>query len=384
MWVFWLYRYHLDKDVSVIEGRYYFDDPDDVFPVMSLCFEQPFNDNLFQKFGKNISGSDYQNFLLGNYFNSEMTKIDYNSVTTNISNFVLSYEVKFQNGSSFEDTMTNIGWEKLYYTLSSHNFDLWSKCFGLEITNKDVYYVTVFVKREIFPGRIRGNDGSFAVRFHYPNQVLASMQTLKRQWPKINDSSTNYYMSFNLKGLDVNENRYKKRQNNFILNWKNYDNITSENHLNKVGCKTPDQICSEEWPICTNQGKMNEARLRLGRTRVHPCKEVEYVYYDFGITEDSSVKTFRGQYWNNWIGFVYRILHPRFRVTVQKKEVDFQALIGYIGGYIGIFTGFAIINIPDLIFSASKVAKKLILSYHNQNTKTSLPLNSEEFNRESV
>ena len=60
---FWLYRYFLDKDSSVIENRHYFDDPDDVFPVMSLCFEQSFNDNLFHQFGKNISGANYKNFF---------------------------------------------------------------------------------------------------------------------------------------------------------------------------------------------------------------------------------------------------------------------------------------------------------------------------------
>ena len=295
---FWLYRYFLDKDSSVIESRYYFEDPGDVFPVMSMCFEQPFNEKLFQEFGNNISGSNYKNFLFGKYFDDEMTKINYASVTTNITDFILGYEVEFRNGTKVHDTITNIGWKELYYTFTWNSWGTFVKCFCLEITNKHLYFVRVFLKREIFPGSVRNSNGRFAVLFHYPNQVLASMQTVKRQWIK-RENSTNHYMSFNLKGLDVNMQRYKKHRNNCILNWKNYDNITLENHLNKVGCKTPDQISNDSWSICTSQRKMIEARLPLNSNNVRPCKEVESIDYDMGETEWKSVKRFQGQYWNN-------------------------------------------------------------------------------------
>jgi hypothetical protein len=227
--------------------------------------------------------------------------------------------------------------------------------------------------------------GGFAVLFHCPNQVLASMQTVKRYWVQ-RDNSTNHYMNFNLKRLEVNEKRYKKRQNNCILNWKNYDNMTLRNHLNKVGSKTPDQISNETWPICRSQEKMNEARLHLNSNNVHPCKEVESVDYDMGESEElssHSYKTFQGQYWKNWICLVYRVLNPRFKVVLQKKEVDFQALIGYIGGYIGIFTGFAIVQIPDMIFTALVVAKKWILSRKTTNKIIILPHNSHQCQAES-
>ena len=53
----WLHRYFLDEDSSVVETISYFDAEDDVFPVMSICFQQTFEDKLFKGVGKNIDGS---------------------------------------------------------------------------------------------------------------------------------------------------------------------------------------------------------------------------------------------------------------------------------------------------------------------------------------
>ena len=357
----WIHRYSLDKDMAVIESRNYFSNPDDVFPVMSLCFNQSFQDHYFKKWGSHIRGSDYRDFLFGEHFDEAMTKIDFSSVTTNISDFVLFYKVEYRNGTFIDNTIDNIAWKPLYYTLSWNSWGVLVKCFGLEITDKNVYDVRLFMKREIFPENVRNADGGFAVLFHYPNQILASLPTIKRQWIK-RDSATNHYMGFDLKSADVNVQRYKKSQQNCIPDWKNYDNITLERHLEKVGCKTPDQITNNTWSICSSKEKMKEARLPFNTINLRPCTEIETIEYEYGDYEDYDGKyrglSFHGKYWKNWICFVYRILNPRFRVISQEKEVDFQTLIGYIGGYIGIFTGFALIEIPDFVFAILGFFKK--------------------------
>ena len=364
---FWLYRYILDEDSSVIENRSYFDDEDDVFPVMSLCFEQPFNDEVLKKYNVRFSADDYRNFLIGDHYDPLMTKIDYHSVTTNISDFILGFDVEFRNGTNISQTMKNVAWKPLYYTSSWISWSRILKCFGLELKefrNTEVYFVRLFMKREIFPNRVRDSDGGFAVLFHYPNQFSASFKTVKRQWIR-QDNKTNHFMSFNLKGMEVNIERYKKRRNNCIENWKNYDNITLENHLKGVGCRTPDQITNDAWPVCNGKEKMKSARLRLHDEKIRPCREIESIDYDFGESERSLnvIPRVDGMPWKNWICFVYRILNPRFKVIVQRKDVDFQTLVGYIGGYIGIFTGFAITQIPDYIHSVT-ISVKRWLQFH--------------------
>ena len=44
--------------------------------------------------------------------------------------------------------------------------------------------------------------------------------------------------------------------------------------------------------------------------------------------------------------------YPNFR------EIDFNGLVGYIGGYIGLFLGYSFLQIPDLIIFLSAMANK--------------------------
>ena len=51
-----LYQYILDHDKSVVHTRSFFETQDDVLPVMSMCFEQLFEDASFENFRANITG----------------------------------------------------------------------------------------------------------------------------------------------------------------------------------------------------------------------------------------------------------------------------------------------------------------------------------------
>ena len=60
-------------------------------------------------------------------------------------------------------------------------------------------------------------------------------------------------------------------------------------------------------------------------------------------------------------------------MIVQKKEINFQTLVGYVGGYIGIFTGFAISQIPDFIVWVLGWAKMLKTSCQSRNDPNTIP-----------
>ena len=119
---------------------------------------------------------------------------------------------------------------------------------------------------------------------------------------------------------------------------------------------------------------MKAARLRLNSLKFRPCREIVSIDYDMGESDDNIdyAPIVNGTRWNNWISFVYRILNPHFTVRRQRRDVDIQTLIGYIGGYIGIFTGFALTKIPDYLHSAIMYAKMWILNSQEKNTNKTI------------
>ena len=353
----WIFIYNLDNDSSVIESKVYFKSEDDKFPVMSLCFKQFLDDNSFRKYGANITANAYKEFNFGQHFENAFMKIDFNEVTSNISDFILHYEVEYRNGTEL-NTTENIAWKPLYYTFSWNSWGHFLKCFGFEIIDRNVYHVRIFISRKIFRNSINDIGGTFATLFHYPNQVLSSLQTVKRQWLVWPDNKTNHYISFNIKNVDVTTLRFKDDRENCVPDWKRYDNITLENHLKSCECRTPDQTTASHWPICSTKEKMKQARIHLNNNERRPCRKVNSVDFDLG--ESKSFEESNRTSSDHWFCITIRILNHRFKDTIQQKEVDIQTLIGYIGGYIGILTGFSLIQIPEIMMTISKHIRKYI------------------------
>ena len=358
----WLNRYLLDEDISVVESRTYFDTAEDSFPVMSICFEQFVDGKHFNKIGKDISGSEYRNFLLGEYFDEELINIDYNSVSTNITDFIISYMVQFDNESFVPTTNPSDFGKSPYYT---HTFISWGrvlKCFGLEITNPHVVDLSIVLKRDIFPNGIRPPVGGFAVLFHYPNQVLTSMKTITREW-KERDEQTNYWKGFSVKGMNVASHRYKTRRHNCLEEWTEYDTIVLEDHLKLVGCKTPDQVTRLEMKICNDTEKMKSARLyfKYKNEYIKPCREIQWIDLQLRevVYDSDALKEIVKADWKNWFAIYVRIVNPKFKITIQKKEIDFQSLVGYIGGYVGIFMGYTLAQIPETFLDTLRLGRIL-------------------------
>jgi hypothetical protein len=285
-----------------------------------------------------------------------MVKIDYNSVSTNITEMFLSYGVELANGTFFSGTsMRHSFWKTPYI---SYTWESWEKkivkCFGLEIIDKNVSELSITLKRDIFPDRIRPQSGGFVVLFHYPNQILNSIGTATRQWKK-KSKGDNYWLSFYVRGMNVFQYRYKSRHNNCFQKWQEYDTRILEKHIKYVGCRTPDTNTKHDWPICESKEKMKEARYHLRTGAVQPCREIESINYQIGESDGSFIRNG----FKNWVAIAIQVSNPRFKLTIQKKEVDFQTLVGNVGGYIGIFLGFAVPQIPDTLLETLKLGKSL-------------------------
>ena len=372
---FWCYKYYLDYDISVVDFKSFFDTADDIYPIMSVCFEQKFNDTILQKHGPNINGSAYRRYLSGDIFDTSMTNIDYDSVSTNISDFMVGQLVFWKNGSSSD--LSNADWRLPYHTYSGFIFPhIFSKCFGIEIGHNNINSMMVGMQQNIFEGGIRPKMFGLAIFFHYPSQLLRSFHTHKQDWFVRKDRST-FAMNFELKGMEVVERR-NKRKVECIPDWKNYDNIILEKHLETVGCKSPYQnyhkMYMNRLPICENAEKTKEAHFSFRdgdiNTYPPPCKEIETINY--GYTETNWTADLASSLvapWQNnekdYFMLCMNIFHHRFKQISQQRAIDTQNLIGNAGGYIGLFLGLAIMQIPELYIAAVISIKRFYKDYRS-------------------
>jgi len=62
-----------------------------------------------------------------------------------------------------------------------------------------------------------------------------------------------------------------------------------------------------------------------------------------------------------WIAYRIIIIYNIILLTIfyqHSRAIDFNALVGTIGGYIGLFLGFSLLQIPGLILLITRNAKK--------------------------
>ena len=162
-------------------------------------------------------------------------------------------------------------------------------------------------------------------------------------------------MDFEIKGMDVAVRRYKRNIDNCIQNWKNYDEIALEKVIKSVGCKAPYQKTMRNWPICNTTHKMKKVIKQEWKQKINgavPCREIVNIHYQTSDSVTEKVKYLQGKTWKRWFAIVYTFLDYNFITTINKKEVDLQNLLGWIGGYIGMFTGVALAQLPELLFTS--------------------------------
>ena len=114
-----------------------------------------------------------------------------------------------------------------------------------------------------------------------------------------------------------------------------YDNSILFEHMAKVGCRAPYHSAYNEVPICTSSRKIKEYHydgFRQSKTNIlDPCHEITYMYSKY---------TTGGIPIIGLDSFPLIIYYPdKVKYVTQYQAIDIHALIGNIGGYIGLFLG---------------------------------------------
>ena len=318
MIAYWVHNYSLNADTSLVEFRNFFGTEDDVYPELSVCFKNPFlKERLIAEYG--INESLYLGFLQGSYISTKMLEIDYENVTLDFENYKMKYFIRWKNNSY---TFFPSGKFKSSVSFNGFWYDNFYKCFAIHTPqDKNMLYVAILVKNEIFPNGVRPSIYDFMTFFHYSNQFLRSIPTVKYEWTARSNNST-YGMNYRITGMEI-LNRRNKGSDPCSPGWETYDANIVEQHINKIGCRTPYQ--NVVAPLCNSSHKMKEAQFHLSLEAISkyspPCRALEKLYYDYGEVEyDGSAWEGKGTF---WIEIFLFGLGSKFKEIVQSRYVPY-------------------------------------------------------------
>ena len=355
--------YTEENDVSVLEYKMYNSAPEYFYPSISLYFRMPFLDNKLREYGNNINSNTYAEYLLGEITNDKMSNISYDDVTVDVSKHLLSYDIIYTNFSRdilrTEKEIIDKGWKMPYVSYRSDK----GKAYSVDIPfQKDTNIINLRLNfsREVFNGKNRPQkfihltntsrifDG-FEVLFHLPGQFLLSdaKGLGKWNWPKlVKNVSSNIDMMFSLRNVDVLKLR-KKRKNTCSENFIDYDQMIFHEIAKKSQCVPGYLKRKSIFGVCKSTRQL-KYYLNISPDDIitrfdPPCRSISKVQFDYEEIEED----------DNGEGIVQigvNMMDRTFKQIEQTSAYNFENLVGDVGGYLGLFLGYAVAEVPSTIF----------------------------------
>ena len=278
--VFWIYKFTLNEDLSIVEYQEYQKNENDDCPLLSLCFRNPFVD------GKGIRMNEttrrhLEAYLLGTEGNTEISHSDYNRITFELKDFVRQYFILWRNGSGQRYLPSDYKWKHASESFSGFWMGRFFKCFSLEYPSKYARTFSAEIDNDVFPEGIRPKIYDFFAMFHYPNQILRTSY-LKYIWNKLRTKNGSAYESvFIADNVEIIQ-----RRKECIRNWVNYDTEVMEHFVQKVGCTPPYYLSNRVLPLCTNSVQLKNISNGISISNnhgiiSHPCKSMEHIDFKY-------------------------------------------------------------------------------------------------------
>ena len=284
--IYWLYRFGLNEELSVIHYARYHTSNNDIFPTASLCFKNPFITKRLVEYGSNYTA--YYGYLAGDIYSEELMKINFSYVTIDLIDYIKDYKIYFQNATSVQGADSKLS-QELKKTLAYRSFNgffSWNsafyKCFALNVLqDKEVNSFRILISNDIFPNGLRQKQ--LQARIHLPQHFLLSEFSNRWEWPDQLQTSK-YKTRVFLRTMDIVVSR-NKRNEECNKQWKNYDKWVIEMHTSEVGCNTPYQVYHDEYENCDTQEKMLQAKLYQDivsrKNSIRPCRTMRNIHLDW-------------------------------------------------------------------------------------------------------
>ena len=338
---YWIYKFHQNEDVSLIESISYEPNSDIMYPEMSVCITIPFiHENLSLDKNYTILPDEYVLYLKGSTsFREEYRNINFNNVTLDLLEYVENI-VLIMNNEVFQKNITCDGskvCQKVNFKNSFNGFmnGLISRCFSFEVNltesgNVQALYLKFKPGLTSVLDKIVSTDlGQIYAMFNYPGQLLRYTGAGTPIW---NNPKT----SLGILSLRISTTEILRRRNKdgdpCFADGIHFDEMVLQKHHNAIGCSPPYQLsnkstCSSEEELIAAIYEWNEIGNRYYPA---PCEGMSNIIFTAEKIDYAS--------FSHSLQLV--ITYPKItRLIKQLRSVDLHALIGNIGGYIGLFLG---------------------------------------------
>ena len=362
-------QYSENRDASSIQFKIYHETEEDIYPSPTLCFEDYLDRNVFDS---NTSLMNrYKSFLNGEEEeNEDLANISYKDAIIDISDFIIfAYvmESKASNkeneskGSKTKNTASHtkrakrddhegndvsiFGSSREMTPTMVDGTDTSEKCWTFHIPfvkGINIARAGFSMKKSIFQKEKGAARLGFKVIFSYPGQTLKA-RVMKDQWKKT--PYGNFAMVFNIQNMVVLIKRNKPHQPCEMDRAR--DDIRQRDLLIKnLGCRPAFVTSPSNWPRCNNWNHFKNCR--WDDDYVEACTQVEKIFYTYEEYDKGDASGMEGGFFDlkfNFQGKTYMEIE-------QTRDYDLQSLIGNAGGYVGLFLGVCLLQLPQLSLDA--------------------------------
>ena len=173
-------------------------------------------------------------------------------------------------------------------------------------------------------------------------------------------------MTFELKTMEVIRRRRKK--DNDCYEMDDYDNKIMDAIIESVGCRPSMWITNRSEPLCKTRESFRELfeeyydqfyRLKRKKKYLDPCLDIEKLQVDYSEENVESVGRMSEADNEGWFKLRFAPMTTKFKEIKQIRKYSVQSLVGNAGGYIGLFLGYALWNVPIIILDIWKHFKEI-------------------------
>ena len=355
------YEYNKNEDMCEVYFKRFLEDEWSIYPDITISIPHQLNEEALKKtFGGQITSSLYRKMLQGRAWDDRILQVPIDTLTLNVDDYLISQHA----WSSFYEPGREVEVSTQYlFGLQQHSFRF--------SNHRQLISASFIFNNSVFANGRNPVKNDLLVMFQYPNRLYRSHGSFFDLHWDHDDAFEGHRITFKLKDMEVLRRRNKKSKPCFDMD--DYDTSVLEEIVSDIGCRPHYLNSTSVSKVCNSTREIQSIFLRhlaafhrdqQAKKDIPPCTDVQRLQLDYSIkavnltwydeVTENQVQPNVTRNDNHWFEIVFEMQTDSFKEITQKRAYTLQSLIGNLGGYLGIFIGFTLLDLLTLIISLHK------------------------------